>query len=77
MAYGVKLWLVDRQRDPETGKDMHFIGADLELRMKMDIELMKKIKCQGHKARPQPEGQGAEEDPYHRPWRHDGGRDKA
>ncbi len=45
VAYGVKPWLVNRQRDPETGRDMHLIGADLELRMKMDIDLMQKIKC--------------------------------
>jgi len=45
VAYGVKPWLVNRQRDPETGRDIHLIGADLELRVKMDIDLMQKIKC--------------------------------
>jgi len=45
VAFGVKPWLVNRQRDPETGRDMHLIGADLELRVKMDIDLMQKIKC--------------------------------
>jgi len=45
VGHGIKPFLVNRQRDPETGKDLHLIGADLELRMKMDIELMKKIKC--------------------------------
>jgi len=45
VAHGIKPWMVNRQKDPETGRHLHFIGADLELRMKMDIELMKKIKC--------------------------------
>jgi len=38
-------WFLNRPRDPETGKDMHLIGSDLLIRVKMDIELLKKIKC--------------------------------
>ncbi len=38
-------WFMNRPRDPETGKDMHLIGSDLLVKVKMDIELLKKIKC--------------------------------
>jgi len=38
-------WFLNRPRDPETGKDLHLIGSELILKVKGDIELMKKIKC--------------------------------
>ncbi len=38
-------WFVNRPRDPETGKNLHLIGADLVLAAKRDIDLMKKIRC--------------------------------
>lgn len=38
-------YLLNRRKDPSTGKDMHLLGSDLVLSMKMDIDLMKKIKC--------------------------------
>lgn len=38
-------WFVNRPRDPETGKNLHLIGAELILAAKKDIDLMKKIKC--------------------------------
>jgi len=43
--YGIPSWLLNRRKDLETGKDLHLISSDLVLRTKMDIELMKKIKC--------------------------------
>ncbi len=38
-------WFVNRPRDPETGKNLHLIGAELILTAKKDIDLMKKIGC--------------------------------
>lgn len=43
--YGVPVWMLNRRKDLETGEDLHLIGSDLVLRVKMDIDLMKKIKC--------------------------------
>jgi len=42
--HGIPIWLLNRRRDLETGKDMHLISADLVLRSKMDIDQMKEIK---------------------------------
>jgi small subunit ribosomal protein S13 len=42
--YGLPSWLLNRSKDIETGKDLHFIGSDLTLQIKKDIEEMKKIK---------------------------------
>ena len=36
--YGIPAWLMNRQKDVETGKDMHLISADLVLKVKTDIE---------------------------------------
>jgi small subunit ribosomal protein S13 len=35
---GLPSWLYNRRRDIETGKDMHFIGSDLLLYARRDIE---------------------------------------
>lgn len=37
-------WLLNRRKDLETGKDLHLIRADLDLRTKMDVKRMKEIK---------------------------------
>jgi small subunit ribosomal protein S13 len=42
--FGLLSWLLNRRKDPDTGKDMHVISADLVLRTKMDIEQMKDMK---------------------------------
>ncbi|MBS7659276.1 MAG: 30S ribosomal protein S13 [Candidatus Bathyarchaeia archaeon] len=42
--YGIPSWLLNRRKDLETGRDLHLIGADLALSVKMDIERMKEIK---------------------------------
>jgi len=42
--YGVPGWLLDRQKDRETGKDIHIIGSDLVLQTKTDIDRLKKIR---------------------------------
>lgn len=42
--YGLPPRLFDRRKDPETGRDLHVIGADLALSTKTDIDFMKDIR---------------------------------
>jgi len=42
--HGIPNWLLNRQKDTETGKDTHLVGADLDLQIKSDIEQMKKLR---------------------------------
>lgn len=42
--FGLPDWLLNRRKDLETGQDLHLIGADLDLRTKMDIKLMREMK---------------------------------
>ena len=42
--YGIPAWLLNRQKDLETGKDIHLLGADLVFQTKNDIDQMKKIR---------------------------------
>jgi len=44
LKYGVPHWMLNRRRDLQTGKDLHLIGSDLTLRVRYDIDFMKKIK---------------------------------
>jgi len=37
-------WLLNRQKDLETGKDIHLIGSDLELQVKSDTDRMKTLR---------------------------------
>ena len=53
-------WILNRQNDWETGEDRHDFGSDVDLRVRDDINLMKKIRCyrgirheQGQKVRGQ------------------------
>ena len=41
---GIPKWLLNRQKDPQTGEDLHLLGARLKLMTKTDIDLMKKLK---------------------------------
>ena len=43
--YDIPSWLYNRRFDPEDGKDVHLISAQLDLRRKMDINELKKRKC--------------------------------
>ncbi|MEM5766381.1 MAG: 30S ribosomal protein S13 [Candidatus Aenigmatarchaeota archaeon] len=36
--YGIPAWLLNRRREPETGADLHLVGADLEIAKKFDIQ---------------------------------------
>jgi small subunit ribosomal protein S13 len=42
--HGFPGWLLNRPKDIETGKDLHLIGPDLDLRVKADIEELKKTR---------------------------------
>ena len=42
--HGIPGWLLDRQKDEETGKDTHLIGSDLVLQTKTDVDQMKEIR---------------------------------
>ena len=53
-------WILNRQNDWETGEDYHSFGSDFDLRVRDDVNLMKKIRCykgirheQGQKVRGQ------------------------
>jgi len=43
-AAGIPGWMVNRQRDPATGKDLNLTGSDLALAMKQDVEEQIKLK---------------------------------
>ena len=42
--YGIPVWLLNRRKDLETGKNIHLLGSDLVLQTKNDIDQMKKIR---------------------------------
>jgi small subunit ribosomal protein S13 len=42
--YNIPSWLLNRQKDFETGKNLHLVGSDLVLRSKLDIDQMKTIR---------------------------------
>jgi len=44
LGHGIPTWLLNRRRDPQTGRDLLLIGPDLDLRVKADIDLMKEIR---------------------------------
>jgi small subunit ribosomal protein S13 len=45
VKYGIPPYLLNRQKDIETGKDMHLLGSDLVFQNKTDIEELKKIRA--------------------------------
>ncbi len=42
---GMPIWLLNRRKDYETGKDMHVLGTELDLIEDNDIKRLKKIKA--------------------------------
>jgi small subunit ribosomal protein S13 len=42
--YGIPSWYLNRQKDRESGDDLHDTGPDLVLRIRSDIERMQKIR---------------------------------
>jgi len=48
VKYDIPMWLLNRRKDLETGKDIHLLSSDLVLQTKNDIDQMKKIRsCKG------------------------------
>lgn len=41
----VPTWILNRRKDLITGKDAHLVGGDLDLKIKEDIEFLKKIRA--------------------------------
>lgn len=44
VKHNIPSWMVDRPKDPETGKNLHIYGSELFLNFKEDIDVMRKIK---------------------------------
>ena len=44
LEHGIPAWLLNRRRDPTTGKDLHLYGSDLVYAMKEDIQREMRIK---------------------------------
>ena len=42
--YGIPAWLLNRRRDPVTGKDLHLYGSDLVYTIREDIQRKMRIK---------------------------------
>lgn len=43
-SYGIPIWMFNRRKDVETGKDNHFLSADLAFKIKTDIDGAKEIR---------------------------------
>ncbi|NQU98084.1 30S ribosomal protein S13 [Candidatus Woesearchaeota archaeon] len=41
---GTPEWLMNRRKDPETGKDKHLHGPDLQFTQDNDVKMLKKVK---------------------------------
>ncbi len=44
LKYNFPLFMLNRRKDVETGKDEHLLGSDLKLRKEFDVKRMKNIK---------------------------------
>jgi len=44
VAHGIPSWMLNRRKDYETGKDMHLVGGEIDLYVKMDIDREKRIR---------------------------------
>lgn len=42
--FGIPHWMLNRQKDFDSGKDIHLISSELDLQTKIDIERMKRLK---------------------------------
>jgi len=44
VSIGLPMWMLNRQKDPMTGDDLHLLASDLDLRTKDDIDLMRETR---------------------------------
>jgi len=42
--FGIPHWMLNRQKDMNTGENKHIIGADLDFQNKMDVDFLMKMK---------------------------------
>ena len=42
--FGAPLWMLNRRKDPETGKHIHLVSSDLKFFQDMDVKMMRKMK---------------------------------
>lgn len=42
---GIPSWMLNRRKDPYTGKDLHLISKDVDFAKMLDVERMIKMKC--------------------------------
>jgi len=45
LEHGIPAYMVNRQKDPETGENMHKLSSELLFAKKSDIDAMKKMQC--------------------------------
>ncbi|HUV33518.1 MAG TPA: 30S ribosomal protein S13 [Candidatus Desulfaltia sp.] len=43
-SVGLPTWMLNRRKDPMTGKDLHLLASDLDLRVKDDVDLMRETR---------------------------------
>ncbi|MFA5862572.1 MAG: 30S ribosomal protein S13 [Candidatus Thermoplasmatota archaeon] len=44
IAEGLPAWMLNRRKDIDTGEDQHIIGTDVEIRLRDDLNRLKKIR---------------------------------
>lgn len=44
LAYNIPVWLLNRQKDYDTGKNLHLVSTDIKFRKDFDIKRLKKIR---------------------------------
>ncbi|HDJ21981.1 MAG TPA: 30S ribosomal protein S13 [Candidatus Bathyarchaeota archaeon] len=44
LSVGVPRWMLNRQKAPEAGVDLHLLSSELDLRVKEDIDLMRETR---------------------------------
>jgi len=44
--YSIPLWMLNRRKDPRTGKDSQEVANALDMKLREDLEGLKKIKCE-------------------------------
>jgi small subunit ribosomal protein S13 len=43
-SHGIPLWMLNRRKDPQTGRDLHLLASDLTLAQREDIDIMRETR---------------------------------
>ena len=43
-SYGIPNWMLNRRKDPQTGRDLHLLASDLTLAQREDIDIMRETR---------------------------------